>query len=65
MFEFRILNSKETITAKSFLYTIRKHRMKILIAIKIAFILLLILGYAINPDRTWGPGVHEQPAASR
>jgi len=50
--------------AKSFLYTIRKHRMKILIAIIIAFILLLILGYAINPDRTWGPGVHEQPAAS-
>jgi len=39
--------------------------MKILIAIIIAFILLLILGYAINPDKTWGPGVHEQPASSQ
>jgi hypothetical protein len=51
--------------AKSFLHTIRKHRMKILIAIIIAFILLLVLGYAISPDKTWGPGVHEEPAASR
>ncbi len=51
--------------AKSFLYTIRKHRMKILIAIIIAIFLLLVLGYAINPDKTWGPGVHEQPNASR
>ena len=51
--------------AKSFLYKVRKHRMKILIAIIVAFILLLILGYAINPDRTWGPGVHEQPNTSR
>jgi hypothetical protein len=51
--------------AKSFLYKVRKHRMKILIAIIIAFILLLILGYAINPDKTWGPGAHEQPTSSR
>jgi hypothetical protein len=51
--------------AKSFLHKIRKHRMKILVAIIIAFILLLILGYAISPDKTWGLGVHEQPAGSR
>ena len=51
--------------AKTFLYKVRKHRMKILIAIIIAFILLLVLGYAINPDKTWGPGAHEQPAAPR
>jgi glycerol uptake facilitator-like aquaporin len=51
--------------AKSLLYKVRKHRIEILIAIIIAFILLLILGYAINPDRTWGPGVHEQPTTSR
>jgi hypothetical protein len=51
--------------AKSFLYKVRKHRMKILIAIIVAFILLLILGYAINPDKTWGPGVHEPQTKSR
>jgi len=39
--------------------------MKILIAIIIAILLLLVLGYAINPDKTWGPGIHEQPNTSR
>ena len=39
--------------------------MKILIFIIVVFILLIILGYAMNPDRTWGPGVHEQSTTSR
>jgi hypothetical protein len=51
--------------AKSLLNKVRKHRMKILIVIIVAFILLLILGYAIDPDKTWGPGVNEQPAKSQ
>jgi len=62
--DFEFKEYKGTIMAK-FLYKIRKHRMKILIVIIVAFILLLILGYAMNPDKTWGPGVHEQPATSR
>jgi len=40
--------------AKSFLSKIRKHRMKILIAVIVAFVVLLILGYAMKPDKTWG-----------
>jgi len=39
--------------------------MKILIVIIVIFILLIILGYAIDPDKTWGPGVNEQPAKSQ
>jgi len=40
--------------AKSFLSKTRKHRMKILIAVIVAFVVLLILGYAMKPDKTWG-----------
>jgi hypothetical protein len=39
--------------------------MKILIVIIVAFILLIILGYAIKPDKTWGPGIHEPQTTSR
>jgi membrane-bound acyltransferase YfiQ involved in biofilm formation len=40
---------------RPFLSKIRKHRMKILIAVIVAFIVLVILGYAMRPDKTWGP----------
>jgi len=50
--------------AKPFLSRIRKHRMKILIAVILAFILLVILGYAMKPDKTWGPPV-QPPTQSR
>jgi hypothetical protein len=46
--------------AKSFLSKIRKHRFKLLIAAVIAFILLVILGYALGPDKTWKPPAQQQ-----
>ncbi len=51
--------------AKSFLGKIRKYKFIILIAIIIAFILLVILGFALGPDKTWGPPVNEQETESR
>ena len=46
--------------AKSFLSKVRKHRFKILIAVVIAFILLVILGYALGPDKTWKSPAQQQ-----
>ena len=37
--------------AKSFLPKVRKHRFEILIDVVIAFISLVILGYALGPDK--------------
>ena len=51
--------------AKSFVKKIRKHRMKILIVTIIIFILLVILGFALRPDKTWGPAVNDQQTESR
>ena len=51
--------------AKSFLSKIRKHRTKILIAAIVAFILLVILGFALGPDKTWRPPAQEQPVEAR
>ncbi len=46
--------------AKSFLSKMRKYRTKILIAAIVAFIVLVILGYAMKPDKTWGPQPQQQ-----
>jgi uncharacterized protein YpmB len=46
--------------AKSLLSKVRKHRFKILIVIIIVFILLVILGYALGPDKTWKPPAQQQ-----
>jgi len=41
--------------ARSFMSKIRKYRTANLIASIIALILLVILGFALGPDKTWGP----------
>jgi hypothetical protein len=51
--------------AKSFFDKIRKHRIVILIALIIAFLVLLIIGYTMNPDETWRPSVNERETESR
>ena len=51
--------------AKSFLGKMRKYKYIILIASIIAFILLVILGFTLGPDKTWGPPVSEQETESR
>ena len=51
--------------AKSFVKKIRKHRMTILIVVIIVFILLVILGFALGPDKTWEPAVNDQQTESR
>ncbi len=51
--------------AKSFLSKIRKYRIIILIASIIAFILLVILGAVLGPDKTWEQPASEEPTESR
>jgi membrane-bound acyltransferase YfiQ involved in biofilm formation len=51
--------------AKSFLKKIRKYRKIILIAAIIAFILLVILGFILGPDKTWGPGASQNQTEGR
>ena len=51
--------------AKSFLSKMRKYKYVILIASIIAFILLVILGFALGPDKTWEIPVDERQAESR
>ena len=47
-------------------YKVRDYIISIIfIAIIIAFILLIILGYTMNPDKTWGPPDNEQQTESR
>ena len=48
--------------AGSFLSKIRKYRTSILVASIIAFILLVILGFALGLDKTWGPPEQERSA---
>ncbi len=49
---------------RSFLGKIRKYKYIILIASIAAFILLVILGFALGPDKTWGPPDTEQQTES-
>ncbi len=51
--------------AKSFLGKMRKYKYIILIASIIAFILLVILGFALGLDKTWEISVDEQQTESR
>jgi hypothetical protein len=51
--------------AKSFLGKIRKYKYLILIASIVAFILLVILGFALGPDKTWEPPANERRTESR
>ncbi len=51
--------------AKSFLGKIRKYKYIILIACIAAFILLVILGFALGPDKSWGPPATDQQTESR
>lgn len=51
--------------AKSFLGKIRKYRYIILIASIAAFILLVLLGTILGPDKTWEPPATEQRKESR
>ena len=39
--------------------------MTILIVVIIVFILLVILGFALGPDKTWEPAVNDQQTESR
>ncbi len=41
--------------AKTLLKAMRKHRRAILIVAILVFILLVILGFAMGPDKTWQP----------
>ncbi|MHC4345104.1 MAG: hypothetical protein ACYSUP_10505 [Planctomycetota bacterium] len=40
--------------AQAFMRILRKHRRKVITAIIIIFALLIILGYAMKEDKTWG-----------
>ena len=51
--------------AKSFLGKMRKYKYIILIASITAFILLVILGFVLGPDKTWEIPVDEQQTESR
>ena len=51
--------------AKSFLGKLRKYRYIIIIASIIAFILLVLLGAILGPDKTWEPPANEQRTESR
>jgi len=51
--------------AKSLLGKIRKYKYIILIASIAAFILLVILGFALGPDKSWRPPDTEQRSESR
>jgi len=50
---------------KYILTKIRKHRIIILIALAIALIILVILGFTMNPDEIWKPSTDEQTTQSR
>ncbi len=41
--------------AKLFFHKVSKYAWVIVVAIVIAFILLMIFGYTMQPDKTWGP----------
>lgn len=46
-------------------YKVRDHAWIVLIAALIMFVLLVILGYTQNPDKTWGPPDTEQQTETR
>jgi ABC-type proline/glycine betaine transport system permease subunit len=46
--------------AKLFFHKIQEHAWIVIVAIIIAFLLLVILGYRLGPDRTWKPKEQEQ-----
>jgi len=51
--------------AKSFLGKIRKYKYIILIASIVIFILLVILGATLGPDKTWEPPANLEQSESR
>jgi hypothetical protein len=51
--------------AKSFLGKIRKYKYIILIASIVVFILLVLLGAILGPDKTWEPPANMQRTESR
>lgn len=46
--------------AKAMMKLLRKHNRLILILAIAMFILLVILGFAMNPDKTWQPPVDDR-----
>jgi Na+/H+ antiporter NhaC len=46
-------------------YKVRDRAWIVIIALAIAFILLVILGYTINSEKTWGPPDTDQQTESR
>ncbi len=51
--------------AKTLLTTMRKHRRVILVIAILAFILLVILGFTMGPDKTWQPSGTDGQAQGR
>ncbi len=51
--------------ATTLLKAMRKHRRAILIVAVLAFILLVILGFALGPDKTWQPPGGERQTQER
>ena len=56
---------KRAIRMSKLYYKVRNNAWKVIIAIIVAFILLIIFGYAMNPDKSWGPPDTEQQSESR
>ena len=46
--------------AKLFFYKVKEHAWIIVVALIIAFVLLVILGYALGPDKTFRPPAQRQ-----
>jgi len=59
------LGNTRILMYKSIFAKIRKYRIIILIALAALFILLIILGYTMNPDKTWKPYTYEHTTQSR
>ena len=57
---YRKYGITKNIVAKSLFKKIRKHKTSILVIIVALFILLVILGYTMNPDKTWRPAGGQQ-----
>jgi len=51
--------------ARTLLKAMRKHRRAILIVAILAFILLVILGFAMGPDKTWQPAGADRQTQER
>ena len=51
--------------AKTLLKAMRKHQRLILTIVILVFILLIILGFAMGPDKTWRPPAVDHQAQER